>query len=194
MSSKFRVAALILMAFILVLSFGCSSTKPKAETVAPPPAEETPTPALQPGVDEEFVDDTAIEPILSEQATVEDLPADLVSLNARGYLDDVFFETDSYTIGETSREHIAANASWLNQYSSIEILIEGHCDERNTREYNLALGERRANSVKDYLVFLGISPQRIRTISYGEERPFSIGHNEYSWSQNRRSHFVITAR
>ena len=194
MSSKYRVAASLLCAFILVLSFGCSSTKPKAEAPTPPPVEVAPTPAPQPNVDEEFVDGATVEPIVSEQASVEDLPADLISLNARGYLDDVFFETDSYTIGEASREHIAANASWLNQYSSVKILIEGHCDERNTREYNLALGERRANSVKDYLVFLGISPQRIQTISYGEERPFSMGHDEYTWSQNRRSHFVITAR
>ena len=194
MSSKYRVAASLLCAFILILTFGCSSTKPKAEAPAPPPVEMTPTPAPQPSVDEEFVDGATVEPIVSEQASVEDLPADLISLNARGYLDDVFFETDSYTIGEASRDNIAGNASWLNQYSSVEILIEGHCDERNTREYNLALGERRANSVKDYLVFLGISPQRIRTISYGEERPFSFGHDEQSWSQNRRSHFLITAR
>ena len=184
----------LLLAFILIFSYGCSSTKPKAESIAPPPSEVTPPSSPQPSIDEELVKDTTVDPVVSEYATTEDLPADLVSLNARGYLDDVFFETDSYTIGEPSREHIAANASWLNQYSSIKILIEGHCDERNTREYNLALGERRANSVKDYLVFLGISPQRIRTISYGEERPFSIGHDETSWSQNRRSHFVITAR
>ncbi|MCK5378647.1 MAG: peptidoglycan-associated lipoprotein Pal [Acidobacteria bacterium] len=194
MPSGIRAAASILFALILVLSFGCSSTQPKAESTAPTVVDTTPTPAPQPSVDEEYVADGGAETVVSEQAIVEDLPADLISLNARGYLDDVFFETDSYTIGEASREHIAGNASWLNQYSSVEILIEGHCDERNTREYNLALGERRANSVKDYLVFLGISPQRIRTISYGEERPFSFGHDEQSWSQNRRSHFVITAR
>ena len=84
--------------------------------------------------------------------------------------------------------------TWLQQYSSIQILIEGHCDERNTREYNLALGERRANAVRDYLIFLGIAPQRIRTISYGEERPFADGSYEEAWRLNRRSHFVITAR
>lgn len=194
MPSNIRIAASILFAFILVFSFGCSSTKPKAEAIAPGPAEATPTPVAQPSVDEEFISDTGAETVLSEQAIVEDLPADLISLNARGYLDDVFFETDSYTISETSRDHLAANGSWLNQYPSIEILIEGHCDERNTREYNLALGERRANSVRDYLVFLGIAPERIRTISYGEERPFGTGHDEYAWSQNRRSHFVITTR
>ena len=194
MPSRMQSTLSILFIFLLVFSFGCSSTKPKAETIAPAPVEETPTPVPSPSVDEEVISGSGAETVLSEQAIVEDLPADLISLNARGYLDDVFFETDSYTIGETSREHLAANGSWLSQYPSIEILIEGHCDERNTREYNLALGERRANSVRDYLMFLGIAPERIRTISYGEERPFATGHDEYGWSQNRRSHFVITAR
>ena len=194
MPSHLRVVASLLFAFILVFSFGCSSTKPKAESTAPSVVETTPTPAPQPSVDEEYVTDGGAETIVSEQAIGEDLPADLVSLNARGYLDDVFFETDSYAIDATSREHLAANASWLNQYSTVEILVEGHCDERNTREYNLALGERRANSVRDYLVFLGIAPERVITISYGEERPFASGHDEYALSQNRRSHFVITAR
>lgn len=194
MPSRIPVAVSALFAFILVFSFGCSSSKPKAESIAPPPVEATPAPSPRPAVYEEIVTDTSAEPIVSEQAIVEDLPADLMSLNARGYLNDLFFETDSYIIDEISREHLAANGSWLNQYPSVEILIEGHCDERNTREYNLALGERRANSVRDYLIFLGIFPERIRTISYGEERPFAIGHDERSWSQNRRSHFVITAR
>lgn len=194
MSSRSLTALSILLAFLLAFSVGCSSTKPKAESVAPAPIEAAPTPAPRPTVDEEVISDTGTEPVVSEQAIVEDLPADLVSLNARGYLDDVFFETDSFTISESAREHLASNGSWLSQYPSIEILIEGHCDERNTREYNLALGERRANSVRDYLVFLGIAPERIRTISYGEERPFATGHDEYAWSQNRRSHFVITAR
>lgn len=194
MPSQIRVATSILSALILVFAFGCSSTKPKAVSTAPSVVETTPTPAPQPSVDEELVTGGGAETVVSEQTMVEDLPADLVSLNARGYLDDVFFDTDSYTISELSREHIAANASWLSQYPTVEILIEGHCDERNTREYNLALGERRANSVRDYLVFLGIAPERIFTISYGQERPFAVGHDERAWSQNRRSHFVITAR
>lgn len=194
MPSQIRIAATILAVFVLVFASGCSSTKPKAVAPEPSVVETTPAPTPAPSVDEEIVTDGGAETVVSEQAMVEDLPADLISLNARGYLDDVFFETDSYTIGEASREHIAANASWLNQYPTVEILVEGHCDERNTREYNLALGERRANAVRDYLVFLGIAPERIFTISYGEERPFVVGHDEQAWSQNRRSHFVITAR
>jgi peptidoglycan-associated lipoprotein len=89
---------------------------------------------------------------------------------------------------------LAKNANWMLEYQTILILLEGHCDERNTREYNLALGDRRANAVRDYLVSLGVAGSRIRTISYGEERPFAIGHTEEAWRLNRRTHFVITAR
>lgn len=194
MASKFRVVAVILFACSLGLALGCKSSAPQAEAIAPPEVESTPAPEPTPDVDEAMVTDPGTQAIVSEQPTVESLPADLVSLNARGYLEDVFFETDSYVIGPSSRDHLAANASWLSTYPSIVILIEGHCDERNTREYNLALGERRASAVRDYLVFLGIDPERIRTISYGEERPFATGHSESAWSQNRRAHFVITAR
>ena len=80
------------------------------------------------------------------------------------------------------------------RYSTVLVLIEGHCDEINTREYNLALGDRRANALRDYLVSLGVGASRVRTISYGEERPFALGHTEEAFRLNRRAHFVITAR
>jgi peptidoglycan-associated lipoprotein len=142
---------------------------------------------------EEEVSEPVTETIVSEEVQ-EELPEDLAILNARGYLEDAFFDTDRWDIRPEYRESLAKNAGWLQQYPSVQVLIEGHCDERNTREYNLALGERRASAVRDYLVFLGIAPQRIRTISYGEERPFAIGHSEEAWQLNRRAHFVITAR
>ena len=86
------------------------------------------------------------------------------------------------------------NAELLKKYPKVKIQIEGHCDERGTNEYNLALGERRANSTKNYLVSLGISPDRISTISYGEEKPLDPGHNEEAWAKNRRAHTIITAK
>ncbi len=89
---------------------------------------------------------------------------------------------------------LTRNVAWLHKHLAISILVEGHCDERNTREYNLALGERRASAVRDYMAFLGIFPQRIQIISYGEEKPFALGRDESAWRLNRRSHFVITAR
>ena len=81
--------------------------------------------------------------------------------------------------------------AWLKKYGGVKVVLEGHCDERGTREYNLALGERRANAVKDFLVAMGISPNRIKVISYGKERPAALGHNEASWKQNRRAVTVI---
>ena len=189
-----RNAILILAVLGLVFASGCSSSGPKAQSAPSIPVESTPAPDRQPTVSEEVISEQPTQPVVSEQPTVEELPQDLVVLNARGYLEDVFFSTDSYQLEREAREHLAANVNWLRQYSTVRILIEGHCDERNTREYNLALGERRAAAVRDYLVFLGLSPDRIQTISYGEEKPFAIGHGESTWKLNRRAHFVITAR
>lgn len=106
--------------------------------------------------------------------------------------DRVFFDFDKYNLGTEARRILEKQAVWLKKYRVVTITVEGHCDERGTREYNLALGERRANSVKDYLVALGVSADRIRTISYGKERPVALGSNEAAWAQNRRS--VTTVR
>jgi peptidoglycan-associated lipoprotein len=106
-------------------------------------------------------------------------------------LSDVFFAYDRSDLTSDSRERLARNAKLLKAWKNVTILIEGHCDERGTNEYNLGLGERRANSAKSYLVSLGIPAASIRTISYGEERPFVMGHNEEAWKQNRRSHFTL---
>ncbi len=100
--------------------------------------------------------------------------------------DRVFFETDSSDLTSAARTTLENQATWLKQYPSLGVTIEGHADERGTREYNLALGERRANAVKNYLVALGVSPSRITTISYGKERPAVPGSNDTAWSQNRR--------
>ena len=101
--------------------------------------------------------------------------------------DRVFFDFDKFSLKPEARATLEKQSAWLKKYPSVTVVIEGHCDERGTREYNLALGERRANSAKDYLVTLGINPSRIKTISYGEERPVALGSSEKSWSQNRRS-------
>lgn len=105
--------------------------------------------------------------------------------------DRVFFDFDRYNLKPKARETLQRQAAWLKRYPSVLIAVEGHADERGTREYNLALGERRANSAKNYLVALGIDPNRIRTISYGKERPAVPGSNEAAWAQNRRAVTVI---
>lgn len=106
--------------------------------------------------------------------------------------DRVFFDLDKSTLTTDARGTLEKQAAWLKKYPSVTISVEGHCDERGTREYNLALGERRANAVKDYLVALGIAPNRLRTISYGKERPVALGSNEDAWKQNRRGVTVVT--
>ena len=122
------------------------------------------------------------------------LPADLEQLNKAGYLKDAFFDTSKSELRPDARDALAGDAAWLKQHPTVKITIEGHCDERNTEEYNLALGWRRANAAKDYLVSLGVPASQIATISYGEERPFATCHDESCWWQNRRDHLVITAR
>ncbi len=104
----------------------------------------------------------------------------------------VFFGFDEYALGSEARSVIERQASLLTQNPAVTVTIEGHCDERGTREYNLALGERRASAVKDYLVALGVSPARVATISYGEERPAVIGSNESAWARNRRGVTAVT--
>jgi peptidoglycan-associated lipoprotein len=122
------------------------------------------------------------------------LSQDIAALNRQGYLQDAYFDYDQADLRDDARSALAANAEWLKKFSSIQFLIEGHCDERGTNEYNLALGDRRSNAAKDYLVSLGVDGSRIRTVSYGEERPFCSESAEDCWSKNRRAHFVITAK
>jgi len=105
--------------------------------------------------------------------------------------DRVFFDLDKYNLGSGAQKTLQAQAAWLKKFSGAKILVEGHADERGTREYNLALGDRRANSVKDYLIALGVSANRVKIISYGKERPAALGHNEAAWSQNRRGVTVL---
>ena len=131
---------------------------------------------------------TQDEPKQEAPGVVPGGPEDLV-LNVG---DRIFFDFDKYSLKADARGTLEKQAAWLNKWPAVTITVEGHCDERGTREYNLALGERRANSVKDYLVALGVNPSRIRTISYGKERPVALGSNEAAWAQNRRGATTVT--
>lgn len=101
--------------------------------------------------------------------------------------DRVFFDLNSYGLDDSDKDTLRRQAGWLAQYPNINVTIEGHCDERGTREYNLALGERRANGAKNYLASLGVSPARMNVVSFGKERPEALGSDEQSWAQNRRA-------
>ena len=111
-----------------------------------------------------------------------------------GGLQTIFFGFDSSNLEADTKSTLEANANYLKSNTNVDVQVEGHCDERGGRQYNLALGERRAKAVRDYLVALGVESKRISTISYGSERPKVEGHDEAAWSQNRRANFVITAK
>lgn len=109
-------------------------------------------------------------------------------------LKDIFFDFDKSTVRGDATSNLHENRQWLNANPTAQITIEGHCDERGTTEYNLGLGERRAKAATDYLVAAGIDARRIKTVSFGKERPFVMGHDEAAWKWNRRAHFVVSER
>jgi peptidoglycan-associated lipoprotein len=118
----------------------------------------------------------------------------LDQLNSERPLEDVRFALDSSELDESSRSRLQKNAEWMKKWGATRVTVEGHCDSRGSSEYNLALGERRAAAVKSYLASLGISSERIATVSKGEEDPICTEEAESCWSQNRRGHFIITAK
>jgi peptidoglycan-associated lipoprotein len=177
-----------------VAAGACSRRQPPVVAPAPapvatPPAVTTPPPAPPP----QRVEDALPVP---PQPLSEDSIANrsLDDLNRDSPFKPVFFELDAADLDDTGRAIAQSNADLLKKYSTWVVTVEGHCDERGTAEYNLALGERRAVAVKTYLVSLGIAPDRVRTVSYGKEFPFDPGHNEEAWAKNRRAHFVITSK
>lgn len=194
---KTFVASLVMILVALVPACKTRKTVPPVATtttgaempppnVDPPPARDTATPVAPA---EDFVRD--------EQPTEELFPADIEELNRfaqqKGYVRDAFFNYGEAQLDDAAQQALTASATWLRgqQGAGYKLLIEGHCDERGTEQYNLALGDRRANTARDYLVTLGVDASRIRTVSYGEERPFEEGHDENAWAQNRRAHLVL---
>ena len=115
-------------------------------------------------------------------------------INAAEFLRNIYFDFDRYDLRDDAIDQLEQNAAWLREHPTVRVIIEGHCDERDTEEYNLALGERRANAARDYFIRVGIAPSRLMTVSYGESRPIDPGHNEAAWARNRRAHFRIFER
>ncbi len=181
------------LAFLLIFSF-LSACRKKVEEVPPPPpvAEEVPEVVEQPVVEEVEEEPVVKEPELTEEEIFMQKSLDV--MNAEAPLQMIHFDFDRYFIREDAKPVLQANAEWLKQYGSIFILVEGHCDERGTEEYNLALGEKRSKSTHDFLVSLGISPDRIKIISYGKSLPLDPGHNEEAWQKNRRAQFKIIGK
>lgn len=169
---------------------------PACRTKKPEPPPPVPTPAVQA---QQPTTDVAPRPQGEvRDATPDPLAGDIVAVNdyvtRNGLLGDVYFDFDKAELTEESRTRLARNADWLRSHPEFEVRIEGHCDERGTNEYNLALGERRAAAAREYLTSLGVAARNLTTLSYGEERPQCSDSTEGCWSRNRRAHFLITGR
>jgi peptidoglycan-associated lipoprotein len=151
-------------------------------TTAPPDPPAPPQPVAEP---------VPVPPVPSMDDPLRS--GDLDAINRAGALQPVYFELDSSEVSGDGQKTLQNNAQLMKKYGTWQVTIEGHCDERGTPEYNLALGERRALAARTYLVSLGVPTERLKIISYGKEFPFDAAHTEAAWAKNRRAHFVVTA-
>ena len=188
-SFRSPLAALV-VALGSVLVFACKSVPPAPENVNPqaPKFESNAKPA-------EKVDEASgfKEATPSVESVSENSSSQADKLNAQGVLKPIHFDFDKADIRPDAQQTLNGNAGRIKDNGALAVRIEGHCDERGTVEYNLALGDRRARAAKDYLVSVGVPAQRLRTISFGKERPIDPGHTESAWSVNRRAEFIFVA-
>ena len=190
--TKIAVAAILVT---VVSVSACGKKQPPVARRMPPPVASggttggNPTPAPPTPVP----DSTPIppEPKISDDPLMS---GDLDVINKNSPFQPVFFQLDSFEVDGAGQQALTTNAGILKKYPTWVITLEGHCDERGTAEYNLALGEKRALAAKAYLVSLGVPADRLRTVSYGKEFPFDPGHDESAWHKNRRAHFVVTSK
>jgi len=187
-----RMAVVVTAAALLT---GVACHKNKAPIVRPSPTNNAPPSSTAPSPPEP-PRPVAAPPTVPPEPMREDsiASASLDELNKNSPLKPVFFALDSDELTSEAQQTLNDNASTLKKYATWTVTIEGHCDERGTAEYNLALGERRAVTTRAYLMSLGIAADRLRTVSYGKEFPFDASHSEEAFSKNRRAHFVITAK
>jgi peptidoglycan-associated lipoprotein len=171
---------------------GCAKkVPPPLPAPPPPPAAAAPAPPPPPPPPPPPAPAPAPAPLTEEQIFAQ---KSVAQLNAERPLGDVFFDLDESTVREDARPILQRDADFLKRWTSTQITVEGHCDSRGSSEYNLALGNRRAAAVRDYLANLGVPSNRMTLISKGKEQPFCTEENESCWQQNRRGHFIITAK
>lgn len=191
-----RTCAVLVLLLVGLTVGACAKKQPPVARPTPPP----PTAAPEEGAPPEPPEPVAEpEPVVPEEPDLSDTEVDLNKksldeINKESPLQAVFFNLDSAEVSSEGQAALQQNSEILQQYDNWVVTIEGHCDERGTAEYNLALGERRALAARNYLVSLGISADRVKTVSYGKEFPFDPGHTEDAWAKNRRAHFVVTGK
>ncbi len=190
-----RCSHLVLSSLLVaaVVLSGCAKRPATTQAAAPAPTGSASTTAATPPAPAPVQSDTPTAATTTPAPSSTARPA-VQDFAAVPELADVFFDFDKYDIRPGDAKTLDANANWLKSNPNHLVLIEGHCDERGTNEYNLALGERRAKSTMNYLVSQGVQANRITIISYGEERPQCTEHNEACWAKNRRAHFLVKPR
>lgn len=195
-----HILVALAIAFLLMFT-ACGGKKPadlpkvEEETISDSSVTGGERPATEITEEQDITGDTGVK--LDESQTVGERPLSdmtLDEINAAEFLKNVFYDFDKYDLTQDAIGQLEQNGRWLMANPSVKVIIEGHCDERGTDEYNLALGEKRANAARDFLVRFGIESERLMTASYGESRPFDPGHDEAAWAQNRRAHFRVFAR
>jgi len=179
-------APLLLVVVAPLLLTACGKKRPPAVTTRQPTARATPSPTPPP---EPWPTD--VRPMDEAQAMGEDFSVSDPS-GEGGPLADVHFNYDQATLTDEARGVLEKHALWMQNHREARVMVEGHCDERGTVEYNLALGAQRAQTARDYLASLGVAADRLRTTSYGKERPLDPGQNEAAWARNRRAHFAVS--
>lgn len=185
-----RVLLFVLLSVAILAVTACRSRRqappPKTEPVV-----ETQTQTAEPvrTTDDDFVQPKADPDVLSEDITEANRLA-----HERGWIRDAFFAFDASTLDASAEDALRQSATWLKAHPEFLLRVEGHCDDRGTEQYNLALGDRRAETAVEFLATLGVDRSRIETVSYGEARPFEEGSSEAAWAQNRRAHLVLSGR
>ena len=188
-----RIARFAVVVIVALTAAGaCGKKEPATAPATPPPAPTTTPTTPPPPPPPPAPKETPPPPPPTEEELFSRMTLD--ELNAKRPLADVYFSYDRIELTDEARANLQKNAEWLKRWTSTKIMVEGHADSRGTNEYNLALAERRADNVRDYLVSLGIPTDRVTIVSKGEEQPFCSEETESCWQQNRRGHFIVTAK
>ena len=180
----------VFLSLLAFVSFGCKQrvvTQPESEQPPQQKERQAPEQSMESKTTPEEITEREMPPV----ETIESRDQAIARAEKEGLFKDVLFDFDKYNVQEEYKPTLKSIASWMMKHKDVDLSIEGHCDDRGTNEYNLALGDRRAKAVKDYLRALGVSSSRLETMSYGEEKPLCQEQSEPCWAKNRRAHFVI---
>jgi peptidoglycan-associated lipoprotein len=187
-----RPTDLVLTFALLVALSACGGKKRPPVLASAPGGERAPVAEAGPAPAEPLDAGPDVRAVRGEGAEGSDISGNALGSGEGGPLADIRFELDSATLTDEARATLEKHALWLQGHRDVKVTVEGHCDERGTVEYNLALGEQRARATREYLVGLGVAAERFRVVSFGKERPLAPGNDEAAWAKNRRAHFAVS--